>query len=74
MAPLTDLLRDKVKFVWSPLCQSAFQQVKMLLCTAPVLAAPRLDRSFKLYVDAFLYLFLCSFMVPRCCDLIVMVL
>lgn len=52
MAPLTDLLRDKVKFVWSPACQSAFQHVKMLLCTAPVLAAAHLDRSFKLYMDA----------------------
>lgn len=51
VAPLTDLLRDEVKFVWSSLCQSAFQHVKTLLCTAPVLAAPRLDGSFKFDVD-----------------------
>ncbi len=50
VAPLTDLLKDKVKFIWSPLCQSAFQHVKTLLCTAPVLAAPRLGILFKLYV------------------------
>ncbi len=45
VAPLTDLLRDKVKFVCSPLCQSAFQQVKMLLCTAPVSAPVSLSRA-----------------------------
>ena len=52
VAPLTDLLKGKAKFVWSPACHKAFEQVKTLLCSAPVLTAPRLDRPFKLYVDA----------------------
>lgn len=44
--PLTDLLKGKAKFVWSSGCQKAFEQVKTLLCSAPVLAAPRFDRPF----------------------------
>lgn len=52
VAPLTDLLKAKVKFIWSPLCQQAFENVKAILCDSPVLAAPRLDKPFKLQVDA----------------------
>ena len=51
-APLTDLLKGDVKYVWAPICQQAFNQLKDLLSSAPVLAAPRLDRPFKLQVDA----------------------
>lgn len=52
VAPLTDLLKGKVKLVWPPLCQSAFENVKALLCLAPVLAAPCLDEPFKILTDA----------------------
>lgn len=52
VAPLTNLLRKDVQFVWSPICQQAFTQVKRLLCAAPMLAAPRLHQPFQLYVDA----------------------
>ena len=52
VAPLTSLQQQKVKFEWSSACQQAFDQVKMLLSTATVLAAPRLDQPFKLQVDA----------------------
>lgn len=52
VAPLTNLLRKDVKFVWSSLCQQAFDQVKSLLCDAPVLAAPCLQKPFELFVDA----------------------
>ena len=52
VAPLTDLLKGKAKFVWSYACKKAFEQVKVLLCSAPILAAPRFDTPFKLYVDA----------------------
>ena len=51
-ASLTDLLRGKVEYVWSPVCQQAFQNVKALLCSAPVLAAPCVEKPFKLQVDA----------------------
>lgn len=52
VAPLTDLLKAKVKFIWSPLCQKAFENVKSILCESPVLAAPCMDKAFKLQVDA----------------------
>lgn len=41
-----------MKFDWSACCQQAFDNVKMLLCSAPVLAAPCFDRAFMLQVDA----------------------
>ena len=52
VAPLTNLLKGKAQFVWTDECQGAFENVKLLLSTAPVLAAPRLDRPFKIQVDA----------------------
>lgn len=51
-APLTNLLSPKVPFVWSDVCQLAFENLKALLASAPVLAAPDFDRPFKLAVDA----------------------
>lgn len=50
MAPLTHLLSSKVRFDWSPQCQHAFENVKCLISSAPVLAAPRLGE--LLQVDA----------------------
>ncbi len=50
--PLTELLKAKAKFVWSFECHQAFENVKCLLCSSPVLAAPRFDRAFILHVDA----------------------
>lgn len=52
VAPLNDLLKAKVKYTWSSRCQEVFESVKALLCSAPVLAAPRLDQPFKLHIDA----------------------
>ncbi len=51
-APLTNLLRDKVKFDWTSVCQRAFEDVKSLLTVSPVLVAPMLDKAFKLQVDS----------------------
>ncbi len=50
--PLTELLKAKAKFVWSPECQLSFENVKSVLCSSPVLAAPCFDRAFMLQVDA----------------------
>lgn len=50
--PLTELLKTKAKFVWSSECRQAFENVKCLLCSSPVLAAPRFDRAFLVQVDA----------------------
>lgn len=52
VAPLTKLLSSKVKFDWSSQCQLAFVNVKNLISSAPVLAAPRLGDPFHLQVDA----------------------
>lgn len=52
VSPLTNLLKSSVKFDWSPECQQAFENAKLLLSSAPVLAAPQLDQPFQIQVDA----------------------
>jgi hypothetical protein len=50
--PITELLKNQVKFVWSPECEKAFQTLKKLLTTAPVLAQPDIEKPFDVYCDA----------------------
>lgn len=50
--PLTNLLSPKVPFVWTESCQVAFDKLKALLSSSPILAAPNFDKLFKLAVDA----------------------
>ena len=52
VTPLTNLLSPKVQFQWSPSCQEAFDNVKLLLASSPVLSAPDFDRPFSVAVDA----------------------
>lgn len=52
VAPMTDLISPLVKFVWSDMCQIAFECCKALLCNAPVLSAPDFNKSFSIEVDA----------------------
>lgn len=52
VAPLTNLLSPKIAFQWSPKCQTVLDAAKLLLCRAPVLAAPNFEKPFKLEVDA----------------------
>jgi hypothetical protein len=40
--PITSLLKNDTKFNWSLICNKAFEQLKVLLTTAPVLAQPTL--------------------------------
>ena len=47
-APLTNLLRKQAPYLWVPICQEAFDRVKAILLSAPVLAAPNFDKQFKL--------------------------
>ncbi|XP_048035833.1 uncharacterized protein LOC125261281 [Megalobrama amblycephala] len=51
-APLTTLLSPSEHFVWSTDCQTAFENIKVLLCSKPVLSAPNFSLAFKLEVDA----------------------
>lgn len=50
--PLTDLLSPSKSFVWTAESQAAFETIKQLLCSSPVLAAPNFTLPFKLEVDA----------------------
>ena len=49
---ITGLLKNQAKFVQSPECEEAFQTLKRLLTTAPVLAQPDIEKSFDVYCDA----------------------
>ncbi|KAL0534041.1 hypothetical protein IC582_028318 [Cucumis melo] len=50
--PLTQLTRKGTPFVWSPACESSFQELKQKLVTAPVLTVPDESGSFVIYSDA----------------------
>jgi len=50
--PITTLLKNQTKFVWSSECEQAFQPLKTLLTTAPVLAQPNIEKPFDVYCDA----------------------
>ncbi len=49
--PLTSLLSPSRQFLWSDECQHAFNSIKTLMCSTPVLVAPNLSSKFKLDVD-----------------------
>ena len=52
--PLTKLTSRECcnKFEWSAKCQTAFQTLKNLLCSAPILRYPDFDREFILQTDS----------------------
>jgi ribonuclease HI len=50
--PMTELLKNGVKFEWSQACEEAFQTLKDHLTTAPVLAQPNIHKNFDVYCDA----------------------
>ena len=49
--PLTTLLQKQKEFVWSQKSQHAFEKIKSLLLSAPVLKAPDFAKPFKFQVD-----------------------
>lgn len=51
-APLTEVLKKNKKFVWEKEQQSAFENLKLALTTAPVLAHPNFNRPFYIQCDA----------------------
>jgi hypothetical protein len=50
--PITELLKKGNKYVWSEACDEAFQHLKKLLTTSPVLAQPNTTKPFDVYCDA----------------------
>jgi hypothetical protein len=50
--PITSLLKNDTKFDWSSKCNEAFEQLKVLLTTALVLAQPDIEKPFDVYCDA----------------------
>ena len=51
-APLHALTKKAQVFVWSQGCQSAFDELKLLLTTSPILALPRDDCQYIVDTDA----------------------
>lgn len=50
--PLTNLLKKKAKFIWTDECQQAFEKLKAMLKSSPILLAPDFEKPFKLAIDA----------------------
>jgi hypothetical protein len=50
--PITSLLKNDTKFSWSSRYNEAFEQLKVLLTTTPVLAQPDIEKPFDVYCDA----------------------
>ena len=51
-APLRNLIKDDVKFQWTPECQQSFQQVKAMLTEDTVMAYFDPQRKARLKTDA----------------------
>jgi hypothetical protein len=49
---ITELLKKGTKYVWSKECDEAFQTLKKLLTTSPVLAQRDITKPFDVYCDA----------------------
>ena len=50
--PLTELTRDDAPFIWTEAHQNAFESLKKVLMTDPVLKAPDFNRKWYLITDA----------------------
>jgi transposase InsO family protein len=51
-APLYGLMKKNVTFYWSEACEKAFQQIKSILVTSPILRYPDFTKEFILCCDA----------------------
>nr|GEW83513.1 putative reverse transcriptase domain-containing protein [Tanacetum cinerariifolium] len=50
--PMTKLTQRKVEFEWGVKQEAAFQLLKQKLCSAPILALPKVSKDFIVYCDA----------------------
>lgn len=51
-APLCNLLKKNIPFIWDDLCDNAFRLLKDHLISAPVLSCPNFDLPFLIQTDA----------------------
>jgi hypothetical protein len=51
LKPITELLKKGTKYFWSKECDEAFQTLKKLLTTSPVLAQFDITKPFDVYCD-----------------------
>ncbi|GKE65814.1 putative reverse transcriptase domain-containing protein, partial [Tanacetum coccineum] len=49
---ITKLTQKKVKFDWGDKAKTSFQLIKQKLCSAPILALPKVSEGFIIYCDA----------------------
>src|SRR6185369_3559125 len=49
---MTELLKKGMRFSWDDKCEQAFQTLRRLLTSAPVLAQPDITQPFDVYCDA----------------------
>ncbi|XP_071905699.1 uncharacterized protein [Coffea arabica] len=52
VGPMTELTKKNNKFIWTPKCESSFQELKKRLTSVPVLALPDGVESYVVYSDA----------------------
>lgn len=52
ISPFTRLLRKGAKFSWDDKCEEAFQKIKNVLISAPILTCPNFEHEFILQTDA----------------------
>jgi hypothetical protein len=50
--PITELLKKGNKYIWNKDCDEAFNTLKKLLTTSPVLVQPNIAKPFDVYCDA----------------------
>jgi hypothetical protein len=55
IAPIAKLLKKDQKWIWTPECQQAFDQMKDIMCNPPILRPANFSRPFKIYCDASLF-------------------
>jgi hypothetical protein len=49
---MTKVLQKDAKFVWSLVCEEAFQAMKKFLTSVPILTQPDIEKPFDVYYDA----------------------
>jgi hypothetical protein len=50
--PITKLLKKGNRYVWSDACDEAFENLKKLLTTSPLLTPPDIKKPFDVYCGA----------------------